>query len=48
MPCIMFKLSAQFIWDENANDRFQIALSTSQATQAISEYMSRDFEDNSI
>ncbi len=47
MPSIMFKLPAQFIW-ENAHDQFQIALSTSQVTQGISEYMSRDFEDNSI
>ncbi len=29
MPSIMFKLPTQFIWDENANDQFQIALSTS-------------------
>ncbi len=48
MPSIMFKLPAPFIWDENANDWFQIALSTNQATQAISEYMSTDFEDNSV
>ncbi len=47
MPSIMFKLSAQFMWNQNTNNQFQISLSTSQATQAC-EYMSRDFKDNSV